>query len=82
MRLWGVSGGVSGTWLEVCPGCGWGRLGERLRASGVQMGLKSFFSQAGLKSYVFAGGKKFERKRMTGQRVFVAILDSFGATEC
>ena len=24
MRLWGGAGGVSGTWLEVCPGCGWG----------------------------------------------------------
>ena len=36
----------------------------------------------GLKSYVFAGGKKFEWKRMTGQGVFVAILDGLGVTGC
>ena len=36
----------------------------------------------GLKSYVFAGGKKFERKRVTGQGIFVVILDSLGVTEC
>ena len=34
----------------------------------------------GLKSYVFAGGKKFGWKRMTGQRFFVAMLDGFGMT--
>ena len=53
--------GWGGVWLGKCLGCGWGRIGgvagERLRASEVQMGLKS---------YVFAGGKKFERKWMTG----------------
>ena len=36
----------------------------------------------GLKSYVFAGGKKFEWKRVTGQGVFVAILDGLGVTGC
>ena len=67
-------------WLGVRrEGCVWGSgwcagagvVGERLRAYGSQMGLKS---------YVFAGGKKFEWKRMTGQRIFVAMLDAFGVT--
>ncbi|WP_155835406.1 hypothetical protein [Actinomyces sp. ICM39] len=39
-----------------------------------------FFSQAGLKSYVLAGGKKFEWKWVTGQWVFLALLDAFGVT--
>ncbi|WP_152901898.1 hypothetical protein [Sanguibacter keddieii] len=34
----------------------------------------------GLKSYVFAGGKKFGREWMTGQRVFVAMLDALRMT--
>jgi len=38
------------------------------------------FSQVGLKSYVFAGGKKFEWKWVTGRRVFLALLDAFGVT--
>ena len=32
------------------------------------------------KSRVFAGGKKFEGKWVTGQRVFVAMLDALGMT--
>ena len=54
VRLWG--GGVLG-------GCG----GVRLRQEGVRgVGVKSCGVVLGRKSYVFAGGKKFERKRMTG----------------
>jgi len=34
----------------------------------------------GLKSYVFAGGKKFEGVSTTGQRVFLALLDVLGVT--
>ena len=43
-----------------------------------QAGCK--WAQLGPKSHVFAGGKKFGRKRMTGQRVFVAMLDALGMT--
>ena len=39
-----------------------------------------FFPQAGLKSHVFAGGKKFGWKWVTGQRVFLELLDAFGVT--
>ena len=34
----------------------------------------------GLKSHVFAGGKKFGWEWVTGQRVFVAVLDALGMT--
>ena len=90
MRLWGGEGGVSGRASGVWMRCGWGRVeGVSGRASGVCLGerrgvvgerLGASGAQMGLKSHVFAGGKKFERKRMTGQRFFVAMLDGFGMT--
>ena len=51
----------------------WGGRGASRRVYGVQVGLKS---------YVFAGGKKFERKWATGQEIFVAMLDGLGVTGC
>ena len=60
-------------------GCGWGAPASIWGADGSEV---LFFSQVGPKSYVFAGGKKFELKRMIGQRVFVAMLDGLGVTEC
>ena len=36
--------------------------------------------RVGQKSYVFAGGKKFEWRWVTGQRVFLALLDALGVT--
>ena len=44
-------------------GCGWGAPASIWGADGSEV---LFFSQAGLKSYVFAGGKKFGWKWMTG----------------
>ena len=53
---------------------GWSQVGVEVGCNwGVQMGRKS---------YVSAGGKKFEWKWVTGQRVFVAMLDGFGVTGC
>ena len=66
-------------WLGECLGCGWGSPVSIWGADGSEV---LFFSQAGLKSYVFAGGKKFEWKWVTGQRVFVAMLDGLGVTGC
>ena len=71
----GSGWGVSGVWL----GCGWGSPASIWGTDGSEV---LFFSQAGLKSYVLAGGKKFEWKWMTGQRVFVVILDSLWVTGC
>ena len=50
-------------------------MGSKWGASGVASG-----AQLGPKSRVFAGGKKFGWKRMTGQRVFVALLDALRMT--
>ena len=52
----------------------WGATGEHLGQAGCK------WAQLGPKSHVFAGGKKFGRKRMAGQRVFVAMLDALGMT--
>ena len=60
--------------------------GRRIRqgATEAQLGQtgRKWAVQMGPKSHVFAGGKKFEWKRMTGQRVFVAMLDGLGVTGC
>ena len=49
---------------------------------GVGMGASRgvYGARVGPKSYVFAGEKKFEWKRMTGHRVFLALLDALGVT--
>ena len=65
----GVSGGASG--------CGWGAPASIWGADGSEV---LFFSQVGPKSYVFAGGKKFEWKWVTGQRISLALLDALGVT--
>ena len=61
----------------VCLGSAWGvsgvRLGCRWGAGGAQLE-----AQAEWKSYVFAGGKKCEGKLMTGERIFVEMLDALG----
>ena len=52
-----------------------------MRQEGVRgVGVKSCGVVLGRKSYVFAGGKKFERKGGAGRRVFLALLDAFGVT--
>ena len=58
-------------------GCGWGAPASIWGADGSEV---LFFSQVGPKSYVFAGGKKFEGVSTTGQRVFLALLDVLGVT--
>ena len=71
---WGAAVAVGGGRLgaaEGALGAHRGVVGERLGVSGAQMGLKS---------YVFAGGKKFEGVSTTGQRVFLALLDVLGVT--
>ena len=71
--------GVSGrAQLRRNWGSKWGRRGAT-GADGAQVGCKRG-ARMGLKSYVFAGGKKFEGKRMTERRVFVAILDALRMT--
>ena len=57
-------------------GCNWG---SEWAVSGAQAGRK-WGAWMGLKSHVFAGGKKFGWKWMTGQRVFVAMLDALRMT--
>ena len=46
------------------------------------LGIACDFGEGGCKwgATGVAGGKKFGRKRMTGQRVFVAMLDALGMT--
>lgn len=58
-------------------GCGWGAPASIWGADGSEV---LFFSQVGPKSYVFAGGKKFEGVGMTGCWVFLALLDALGVT--
>ena len=91
VRLWGGEGRIAGcVWASVgvclgerrgvsggASGCGWGAPASIWGADGSEV---LFFSQVGPKSYVFAGGKKFGWKRMTGQRVFVAMLDALRVT--
>ena len=92
MRREGRVGEVSGVWMWMWVwlgvrregsgcGCGWGSVwGAPVSIWGADGSEVLFFSQAGLKSYVLAGGKKFEWKWVTGQWVFVAMLDALGVT--
>ena len=53
-----------------------GRLGRRGRV----VRQEAEWARVGRKSYVFAGGKKFEWKWATGQWVFLVLLDGLGVT--
>ena len=69
---WGPGGitcdfGVGRVRLGKCLGRGWGSVwGAPVSIWGADGSEVLFFPQAGLKSYVFAGGKKFGWKWMTG----------------
>ena len=60
---WGSPGSGWGCGWGCDWRCGWGRPVSVWGAGGSEV---LFFPQAGLKSYVFAGGKKFGWKWMTG----------------